>query len=199
MNTKIIDKIDLGCGSNKKKGYTGIDILPLPNVDYVVNLEKGLDFLPDNSVSEFFSYHFFEHIDNIELMLSEIYRTLKPEGKCIIIVPHFSNPYYYSDYTHKRFFGLYSMNYLCDYNYRFKRGVPSYNSNLPFEISSVKLIFRSPRYKFINLFRKHIIERIFNLSPYFQEMYEGLFTNFFTCKEIEFILKKPKGESNTAQ
>jgi hypothetical protein len=34
------------------------------------------------------------------------------QGELIeIIVPHFSNPHYYSDPTHVRFFGLYTMSY----------------------------------------------------------------------------------------
>ena len=33
-------KIDLGCGSNKKEGYVGVDILDVPGVDYVTDLSK---------------------------------------------------------------------------------------------------------------------------------------------------------------
>ena len=34
-------KIDLGCGSNKKEGYIGVDILDVPGVDYVTDLSKN--------------------------------------------------------------------------------------------------------------------------------------------------------------
>jgi predicted SAM-dependent methyltransferase len=97
-------KIDLGCGPNKKAGYKGMDILPLPGVDYVVDIEKGFGFIADNSVDEFYTSHFLEHVNNLELILSEIYRTLKPGGICRVFVPHFSHTYYYSEYTHKRVF-----------------------------------------------------------------------------------------------
>ena len=107
-------KIDLGCGPNKKEGYKGVDILPLQGVDFVVDLEKGLSFLKDNEVDEYYSAHFLEHVVNLDFLLSEIHRTLKPGGICEIRVPHFSNPFYYSDYTHKRFFGLYSFDYFTE-------------------------------------------------------------------------------------
>lgn len=183
-------KIDLGCGPNKKEGYKGLDILPLPGVDFVLNLEEGFPILKDNSVDEFYTSHFLEHIQNLELILSEIYRTLKKDGICNIIVPHFSNPYYYSDYTHKRFFGLYSLDYFSTIDEKMKRRVPNYCNNFSFEILDRKLIFRTPRFLINNLIRKHIIQRIFNLSPYFQEVYEGLFTNIFSCYELHFTLKK---------
>ena len=88
-------KIDLGCGPNKKTGFKGMDILPLPGVDFVVDLEKGFSFMADNSVDEFYTSHFLEHVQNLELIMAEIHRTLKPGGVLTVFVPHFSNPYYY--------------------------------------------------------------------------------------------------------
>lgn len=191
MEKGITLKIDLGCGPNKKQGFKGMDILPLPGVDFVVNLEEGFSFIQDNSVDEFYTSHFLEHIQNLEQVLSEIHRTLKPAGICTVIVPHFSNPYYYSDYTHKRFFGYYSFDYFSKPDKKIKRTVPVYNEKISFEILSRKLVFRASRFPVINLFKKHIIQRIFNLSGYFQEVYEGLFTHVFSCYEIHFTLRKP--------
>lgn len=185
-------KIDLGCGTNKKKGFKGIDLLPLEGVDYVINLEEGLKFIGDNIVDEFFTSHFLEHIENLDLILSEIHRTLKPTGKCVIIVPHFSNPYFYSDYTHKRFFGLYTFDYFSVSDKRYKRKVPKYNTNFTFKVEERKLVFRSPSFKLFNLIRKHIYQNIFNASPRMREIYEGLFTNLFSCTELHFILKPIK-------
>jgi len=45
--------IDLGCGPNKKPGMIGIDVLPLPGVDIIANLEEGFPTIPDNSIDEF--------------------------------------------------------------------------------------------------------------------------------------------------
>jgi len=181
-------KIDLGCGSNKRKGFKGMDILPLPGVDYVVDLEKGFSFIPDNSVDEFYSSHFLEHIQNLELIMSEIHRTLKPYGTLTVIVPHFSNPYYYSDYTHKRFFGLYSFDYFTSLDTGYRRRVPRYSTSFEFKVLERKLILKSPDFFITNLFKKYVLNKIFNSNKYLQAVYEEYFTNIFYCYEIIFKL-----------
>jgi ubiquinone/menaquinone biosynthesis C-methylase UbiE len=185
-------KIDIGCGPNKKPGFKGINILPLPRVDFVVDLEKGFNFLKDNSVDEYYTAHFLEHIDNFELVMGEIFRTLKPEGICTVFVPHFSNPYYYSDYTHKRFFGLYSFDYFSASDIGFRRKVPCYNSSIKFEIVERRLILKSPDFFVTNLIKKHFWNRIFNSGKYFQAVYEEYFTKIIWCYELKFVLKVVK-------
>lgn len=185
-------RIDLGCGAAKKEGFTGIDIFPYPGVDFVADLETDLYFLPDNSVEEFFSAHFMEHIVNFEGMMKEIHRSLKPGGKAEIVVPHFSNPFFYSDFTHKRFFGLYTFSYFSSSQKNMRRKVPCYNFPFEFEVVGIKLVFKSPAGKLHHLYRKHIIQRIFNASPRMQELYEALFTGTFHCTEIRYTLKPVK-------
>jgi predicted SAM-dependent methyltransferase len=102
---KII--LELGCGNRKKQERINIDKLDLEGVDIVADLEKGFSFFPDSCVDEIHSKSLFEHIENFEFFMEEIYRILKPGGKVFIFVPHFSNPYFYSDPTHKRFMGFY--------------------------------------------------------------------------------------------
>lgn len=184
--------VDLGCGPNKKSGTIGIDILPLNGVDIVTNMEEGLTELPENSVDEYNSSHFLEHVVNFELLLSEIYRTLKPGGIARITVPHFSNPYYYSDYTHKRFFGLYSFDYFSSNPTGYKRTIPVYNSNLSFTVISRKLVFKSPVFWIRNMVRKHFWTRIFNSGKFLQAQYEDAFTKLIPCSEVVFVLKSDK-------
>jgi predicted SAM-dependent methyltransferase len=184
-------RIDLGCGPNKMKGYIGIDILPLPGVDIVADFEQGLQFIPDNSVDEIFSSHLLEHVGNFEDLLREIHRVLKPEGIKKIIVPHFSNPYYYSDYTHKKFFGLYSMDYFSDGNNEYNRKVPSFYNDFKFEVVHRKLRFSSPAFYFRNKI-KSVFTHIFNSSVYMQELYEDWFTGIIPCAELHFVIRPIK-------
>lgn len=175
--------LDLGCGPAKKTGYIGIDRLLLPGVDFATDLESGLQFLPDNSVDEIYTSNFFEHIDNLEIMLRECHRVVKPGGIIKVYVPHFSNPWYYSDYTHKRFFGLYTFLYFSDNSNKYERKVPDFYSDFKFRIIEQKLIFKSPPFRFRNLFRQ-VLQRIFNSSIYMQELYEDVFCYIFACQEI---------------
>ena len=112
--------LELGCGRDKRPGAIGVDRMNLPGVDIVADLEDGLDFIPDSSVDEIYARSFLEHVQNFEKLMSEIVRVLKKSGKVFAYVPHFSSPYYYSDPTHKRFFGLYSFYYFVDPRYQLK-------------------------------------------------------------------------------
>ena len=185
LNSNEELKIDIGCGISKKIGFIGIDKLPLDGVDIVFDFENGLNFIPDNSVDIIYSSHLVEHIENLELFFSEIHRILKKDGKKIMIVPHFSNPYYYSDYTHKRFFGLYSMNYFSNDNNGYKRGVPSFYNNIKFKTHNITLKFRCHPFYFRNKFRA-LFTKIINSSKFMQEWYESSLTGYIPCQELIF-------------
>lgn len=194
MTNNSVDKIkivELGCGPYKTKGAIGVDILELPGVDIVANINQGLPFFEDNSIDLLITNHTLEHIENIDFLIKEIHRTLNKNGVAQIKVPHFSNPYYFSDLTHKCFFGLYTFDYYANPDSQLKRKVPTFYNNYSFYILNRKLIFKSP-YKFRHLFKKHIIQKFFNLSPYFMELYEEYFCYIFPCTEIYFELKPVK-------
>ena len=101
--------LDLGCGTLAREGFYGVDILEMDGVDILADLNKSLEGLPDNSVIEVYSCHAFEHIGNFPGLMTELHQIVRPEGRIEITVPHFSNGYGYSDPTHVRFFGLYSI------------------------------------------------------------------------------------------
>ena len=103
--------LDIGCGDNKSKAEAyGLDVLIFSGVDVVCNFEKGLP-IKSNIVDAIYSRHTLEHIENLEFLLQEFLRIVKKGGQLHIVVPHFSNSLGYSDYTHKRFFGLYTFDY----------------------------------------------------------------------------------------
>ncbi|MHC4109712.1 MAG: class I SAM-dependent methyltransferase [Planctomycetota bacterium] len=180
--------LELGCGKKKRQGAIGIDRIDLPEVDIVADVEDGLDFIPDSTVDEIYAHSFFEHVQNFEKLMSEIVRVLKKEGKVFAFVPHFSNPYYYSDPTHKRFFGLYSFYYFVDSRYQLKRKVPDYYFDTKIRIVSQKLVFDSA-FLFRGIF-KRTIGKIFNLSRFFQEWYEENLCYIFPCYGIEIVFSK---------
>lgn len=180
---KII--VELGCGARKKEGRIGIDAVDLPGVDIVADLEKGLPFLPDNSVNQIHCRHFLEHIQNFENLMAEIVRVLKRDGTAHIFVPHFSNPHYYSDFTHTRFFGLYSFYYFVDYESQLRRKVPNFYTDIRISILSQRLIFRSS-FKIINPFKK-LLGWFVNMHMSFKEYYEENLCYIFPCHGIEVV------------
>ncbi len=182
--------LDLGCGASKAEGRICIDHLDMPNVDIVADLEQGLPFLPDNSVDSIHSKSLLEHIDNFDVLMKDIWRVLKPEGRKHLFVPHFSNPYYYSDSTHRRFFGLYSFEYFSGSQSRYKRKVPSFYHEYGFVTERLRLVFTSP-WRTRKLL-KRTAQRIFNLNGWLQEFYEENLCYMIPCSGIEAVLRPEK-------
>lgn len=182
-------KIELGCGNFKRiTDAIGIDIIDMPSVDVIADLNLGLSFIPDNSINEVYSFHFLEHIQNLELLMKEIYRILKPNGHFYGTVPHFSNPYFYSDYTHLRTFGLYSFNYFTKQGDYFKRNTPTFYNDISFTLNNIKLIFKSP-FRNRNLI-KRLFNKIINANKYIKEFYEENLCYVFPAYEIKFDIMK---------
>jgi SAM-dependent methyltransferase len=183
-------RIELGCGEHKTPGYLAIDNADLPNVDVVADLEQGLPFLPDNSVDLIYSKSFFEHIDNFEGLMREMGRVLRPGGRLQGFVPHFSNPYYYSDPTHRRCFGLYTFAYFAAGPTRFTRRVPGFYANAKFQIESIRLHFTSPWR--VRRWLRAPLNHILNASPSLQEFYEENLCYLIPCYGIYFTLRVVK-------
>ena len=119
----------------------------------------------------------------------ELSRVMVKNANLIVVVPHFSNPYYYSDSTHKQPFGMYTFSYYAK-DSLFSRQCPTYQRKINFQIKSVKLIFKSPRPFYFRYGLKKIAQFIFNMSSYLKELYEENFCWIIPCYELRFELVK---------
>jgi len=182
--------VELGCGQKKKTGRITVDKLDLPNVDIVADLENGLAFLPDNSVDQINGRSVFEHIENFENLMREIVRVLKKKGTAQIFVSHFSNPYYYSDYTHKMFFGLYTFYYFVETKHQPKRKIPNFYTDIRIRIVSQRLVFTSPFWLRRRI--KKLFGLVVNCHRSIQEFYEENLCYMFPCYGIEIVFTPSK-------
>ena len=185
-----MDKVvlELGCGKTRRfPDSITIDLVDMEHVDLVLNVNDGLPFLKDSCVDAIYTYHSLEHFDDFESVMKEISRVLKLGGKLIGAVPHFSNPYFYSDYTHKILFGLYTFSYFSKQKH-FKRTVPEFYNDLNFKINTISLGFHSPfrgrRYI------KKAIQSIVNSCNFLQEFYEENLCYLLPAYDIKFEIEK---------
>ncbi len=182
--------IELGCGTSKRNPQAvGIDILDVPGVDVVGDALEVLRGLPDGSVESVYSEHFMEHIDAPRDLLAECARVLRPGGEFRAVMPHFSNPAFYSDPTHSSFFGLYTFSYWVAKS-PFTRGVPQYEAPLPFEIVSVRHRFKSARPFYVRHALKKATSWWVGLGTWAQEFYEEHLCWIMPAYEIEFVLER---------
>lgn len=191
---EIID-LELGCGNRKRNAQAiGIDKLDYSAVDIVGDVYEVLAVFPNQSVDTVCSYHFVEHVPDVQKLLTELARIIKPKGYIEFIAPHFSNPYFYSDPTHCNFFGLYTFCYFAD-NSPFAHKVPTYRYKLAFNITKVDLIFKSPRPFVIRYGIKRILGVFFNSCNYLKEFYEENLCYLFPCYEVRYLLERKESDS----
>lgn len=182
--------LELGCGSTKRvTDAIGIDFQDYDCVDIVGDAFEILQKMPSASIDEIYSFHFFEHIADLGGLLETIARVLKERGILEIVVPHFSNPYFYSDYTHRTFFGLYSMSYFASESL-FRRKVPNYGRPLGYQLTNADLIFKSPKPFYFRYALKKSLGALFNLNSYTREFYEENLCYLFPCYEIRYTLQR---------
>ena len=81
-------KLNIG-GEEKKEGWKILNIQKRDNVDFVGDI-SDLSQFKDNSISEVYASHVFEHVKYIDVKktLSGIYRILTSGGKFYISVPN---------------------------------------------------------------------------------------------------------------
>jgi predicted SAM-dependent methyltransferase len=82
--------LELGAGSTVRDGWITIDTVE--SCDIVWDLRNGIPF-PDESISQLYSSHFFEHLSFKEgqRFLDECLRVMRPGGKFSICIPNARN------------------------------------------------------------------------------------------------------------
>lgn len=156
-------RLDIGCGSNKNPGFVGIDMLDLPGVDIIHDLEETPWPLPDESVIMATASHVLEHINPHKgvfiNVMNEIWRVLKPGGQFAFVVPHASSHGYQQDPTHCNMINETTMHYFAPLSstqlYNFYRPKPwkierqFFNPNTNIEVLLTKLPEDTEAYKFM--------------------------------------------------
>jgi SAM-dependent methyltransferase len=95
-------RLDLGCGKNKREGFTGVDRRTFPGVDVVADLLKPWPW-GESTVTEIHASHMLEHFTGVDRVhvFNEMYRVLIPGGKATIITPHWASNRAFGDFTHQ--------------------------------------------------------------------------------------------------
>jgi SAM-dependent methyltransferase len=186
-----LEKLNLGCGQFKKKGFLNIDKDSLAKPDIVHNLDKIPYPFKDNSFSHIEADHVLEHLKDPFVVMKEMHRILKPKGKLRIRVPHFSRGFSHPD--HKRGFDV---SFPLYFNKNFKGGY----TGTEFKLEKMKFNwFAQPYLKKATLTTFQysggaslgkIFNFLSNLSPYFCSRIWCYWVGGF--EEVEFQFQKIK-------
>ncbi len=102
--------LDVGCGWNKTPGAIGIDANPKTHADVIHDLGSIPYPFPDNAFDEIVCRHVAEHVPDVMAFITELHRIAKSGGLITITTPHYSNPDWPTDPTHRNHFNSYSFN-----------------------------------------------------------------------------------------
>ncbi len=137
-------KLDIACGQRKEKGFKGVDIAPLPNVDFVWDLEKyPWEPFPDNSCEEILISHYAEHAKDLIRFMDEVWRIAKPDAKVTITTPYYTSIRAWQDPTHVRAFSEVTWLYFSQQK-RTEAKLEHYDMRADFDIVNTMVFFNPP-------------------------------------------------------
>ena len=176
-------KLNLGCGNDIRTGWINLDIANIPGVDIVHDIQLLPLPFEDNSFDEILCNDILEHVEYI-LILKDLCRILKSEGKLIIRVPHFTSKANYVDPTHKKMFSVNTFDFFTKKS-RFGR---TYYFDFYFsEIGSKKILFDTTGPYLYN----HLLQKLINLHPKIHNLFESTFlSRIFPADNIQIVLIK---------
>jgi len=178
--------LDVGCGWNKTPGAVGMDSNPKTHADVIHDLGAIPYPFPDNEFDEIVCRHVIEHVPDVMALVSELHRITKPGGRITIVTPHYSNPDWPTDPTHRNHFNSYSFNCFIDDRQLF----PFY--------TEVRLKPLRTYVSLANLWRAIGLEFIVNLDQrwpswrFTRKFWEFYLSTIYRGKELSFVFEVVK-------
>lgn len=95
--------LQLGCGRKPVAGRVNVDMVAMPGVDVVHDLDVHPWPWADDTVAEIHAPHIFEHVTDPLGFMEQAHRVLAVGGLLRIEVPHWRHQNAYTDPTHRRY------------------------------------------------------------------------------------------------
>lgn len=129
---KGFKKLNLGCGTDSKKGYVNLDKEKIKGVDVVHDLDKYPWPFPSDYFEEVYGQDVIEHVRDLFRAMDEIHRICRKSALVRLIVPYWhSSAAFYPN--HNYFFNVDSMK-------MFTEPKRTYDKHYGFKIEKIRLI-----------------------------------------------------------
>ncbi len=182
--------LDVGCGRHKHPGAIGLDSNPKTDADVVHDLAVVPYPFPDSEFDEVIGIHVVEHVPDVMAFISELHRITKPGGRIKLVAPHYTNPDWPADLTHRNHLNSYSFQYFIPQRKLF----PFYTD---LELKPVRTYVT-----LLNLWRYLGVQFLVNLDQrwpalrFTRKFWEHYLCNIVRGKELQFefeVVKKEAG------
>ena len=183
--TKILD---VGCGANKTEGAIGLDNNPRTNADVIHDLGELPYPFPDNEFDLVVSNHVVEHVPDVMAFITELYRVTRAGGRIKLLTPHYTNPDWANDPTHRNHINSYTFN-------TFLAGRQVFDFYTDVQLKPV-----SCHVSLLNLWRLLGVQFIVNLDQkvpklrFLRKFWEHYLSNIFRGKELRFEFEVVKSD-----
>ena len=173
--------LDVGCGINKTPGAIGLDNNPKTAADVIHDLGAVPYPFADDEFDTVVSNHAVEHVPDLMAFIGELYRITRHGGRIKLITPHYTNPDWANDPTHRNHINSYTFNTFTPERAVFEfytdvrlRPVSTYVSLLGLWRALgieflVNLDRHSTRFRFTRKFWEHYLSYIFRGKEIFFE------------------------------
>jgi len=178
--------LDIGCGVNKTPGAIGMDVNPRTAADVIHDLDDLPYPFSDDLFDEVIGRHVIEHVRDPMAVMCELHRITRPGGLVKLVAPHWTNPDFATDLTHRNHLNSYSFRNLTD-----DRAVFPFYTDVRFRQLRVKVTL-------LNLWKLTGLEFLINLDERFpslrfiRKFWEQYLNAIARGKEIHFELEVVK-------
>lgn len=178
--------LDIGCGTNKTAGAIGMDVNPRTAADVIHDLDARPYPFEDDWFDEIICRHVIEHVNDPVTVMSELHRITRPGGVIKIVAPHWTNPDFATDLTHRNHLNSYSFRNLIE-----GREVFTFYTDVRFQQRLVHV-------SILKLWRPLGLEFLINLDNRYPRMrflrkfWEQYLNAIVRGKEIQFELEVVK-------
>ncbi len=175
--------LDIGCGANKVAGAIGMDINPRTAADVIHDLDDLPYPFDDSSFDEVIGRHVIEHVKDPMAVMSELHRITRSAGIVKLVAPHWTNPDFATDLTHRNHLNSYSFRNLTE-----DRAVFDFYTDVRFKQKLVRVTV-------LNLWKLFGLEWLINLDNrqprlrFIRKFWEQYLNAVMRGKEIYFELE----------
>jgi SAM-dependent methyltransferase len=179
--------LDIGCGANKIAGAVGMDVNPRTAADVIHDLDDLPYPFADSYFDEVIGRHVIEHVRDPLAVMCELHRITRGGGRVRIVVPHWTNPDWATDLTHR--------NHLNSYSFR---NLTQERAVFPF-YTDVRFRQLAARVTLLKVWKIFGLEFFINLDHRFpslrfmRKFWEQYLNAIARGKEIHFELEVIKG------
>jgi SAM-dependent methyltransferase len=190
-NRKTLRVLNLGCGNrkfefaeaNRAAEVVGVDSSTNSQADIVHDLDRIPYPVESDSFDLIIMRDVIEHLDDLPAVMNEVYRIVRDGGIVRIQTPHYSSWYLYNDPTHKRFLGIFALDYF-DADRMMNTNDPTYMLG-----TAARFRFLKRQLLFPKLWR---VTGVAALANRFQHRWEQLFAFTFRAENMLFELQAVK-------